>query len=338
MSGFRFPVSAQRKIQELTSTFHPNQRLLPSHIALFHLSCSKSNDLSMSSSQLPFNKDSDGEWSSVECTTTAGTFTMEFYKKWSPIGYERAFELFQRGWYDGSHLFRVIHGFLAQFGMSYTKNQELRHFADLTIPDDPQLEPRVPFDEGVISFAGSGPNSRTSHLFIAYGPIPSLGTQLWETPVGLVTKGIEVVQGLYGEYGDKPVQWKISEKGEEYINAEFPHLDKFLECRTKSFDEIMVEQKEFEELEREVDLGVKHESVDEQPVGNIETKSHVRGHVAVDNAKEAFVYKAREITEGETVQKITHHLGFPICAAFVVFAALMCIMRGSKKKVDGKKN
>ena len=67
-------------------------------------------------------------------------------------------ELFERGWYDGSHFFRVVPDFLVQFGISYTDDEELSQFADKTFPDDPQLEPRIPFDEGVISFAGSGPN------------------------------------------------------------------------------------------------------------------------------------------------------------------------------------
>ena len=41
------------------------------------------------------------------------------------------------------------------------------------------MNPKIPFVEGTISYAGSGDNSRTSQLFISYGAHKSLGTQKW---------------------------------------------------------------------------------------------------------------------------------------------------------------
>ncbi len=58
----------------------------------------------------------------VECGTTAGPFAMLLHKDWSPKGYERAIELFDRGFYDHSHFFRVVPHFLAQFGIRYVCN------------------------------------------------------------------------------------------------------------------------------------------------------------------------------------------------------------------------
>jgi cyclophilin family peptidyl-prolyl cis-trans isomerase len=52
----------------------------------------------------------------------------------------------------------------------------------------------------MISFAGSGDNSRTSQLFISYGSAKSLGTQKWETAVGEVIEGMENVEKFYS-YG-----------------------------------------------------------------------------------------------------------------------------------------
>lgn len=78
----------------------------------------------------------------------------------------------------------------------------MQTLSDTPIPDDKQLDPPIPFDEGIISFAGSGPNSRTSHLFIAYGPVESFGQELWETPVGEVLYGMDNIRNLYGDYGD----------------------------------------------------------------------------------------------------------------------------------------
>jgi len=110
----------------------------------------------------------------VRCGTTKGTFSLRLIRKWSPLGYDRAVSLFQRGFYDHTHFFRTVHGFLVQFGISYTTDPALRKFGNTHIRDDPQLDPPILFDEGVVSFAGGGQDTRTSQLFIAYGKIPSL--------------------------------------------------------------------------------------------------------------------------------------------------------------------
>jgi cyclophilin family peptidyl-prolyl cis-trans isomerase len=110
----------------------------------------------------------------VQCGTTKGPFTIRLVRKWSPLGYDRAVALFQRRFYDYSHFFRTVHDFLVQFGISYTTDEDLRRFANTPIRDDPQLDPPIPFGEGTLSYAGSGPNSRTSQLFIAYDKVPSL--------------------------------------------------------------------------------------------------------------------------------------------------------------------
>ena len=173
----------------------------------------------------------------VKCGTSKGDFTMELHRSWSPIGYDRAVELFDRGFYDGSHFYRVVPKFLVQFGISYTLDVDLKHFARTPIPDDPKHDPVIPFEEGTISYAGSGDNSRTSHLFISYGSSKSLGTQEWETPVGTVIEGMESIRNLYS-YGDMPpwgkgpVQGKIH-SGRSYIEENFPLIDKFLSCTVK---------------------------------------------------------------------------------------------------------
>lgn len=196
----------------------------------------------------------------VECDTTAGPFAIELRRAWSPNGYDRAVELFERGFYDYSHFFRVVPSFLVQFGISYTKEEELQEFARQTIPDDPPLDPRMPFEEGMISFAGSGENSRTSHLFVAYGPNSGLGTQLWETPVGIVIQGMENLRKLNHEYGDMPPwghgpqQHKINNLGRDYIEKDFPHVDSFKTCQIVN-PETKEEGEEEEEEEEEFDDG-----------------------------------------------------------------------------------
>lgn len=172
----------------------------------------------------------------VECSTTAGPIVLHLHRAWSPNGYDRASELFERGYYDHSHFFRVVPHFLVQFGISYSSDNELKHFADKPIGDDPRRENLMPFREGYVSFAGSGPNSRTSQLFIAYDRAGGLGQSPWETPFGEVASGMDNVRNLYSEYGDMPPwgkgpqQGPIRNRGSSYIEQDFPMLDKFETC------------------------------------------------------------------------------------------------------------
>ena len=84
----------------------------------------------------------------------------------------------------------MVPHFLVQFGISYTKDRELKQLANKAIADDQKFDPPIEFKEGTISYAGSGPNSRTSQLFISYGKVSSLGRELWETPIGEVVEGM----------------------------------------------------------------------------------------------------------------------------------------------------
>jgi len=120
--------------------------------------------------------------------------------------------------------------------LSYSSDQELQTMSRTPIPDDEMPSPRIPFEIGTISFAGSGDDSRTSHLFIAYKAISQFGENEWETPVGKVTKGMEdVVAAFYSGYGDMPPWGKGPEQqpiydGPKYIEDNFPLLDKFTTC------------------------------------------------------------------------------------------------------------
>jgi peptidyl-prolyl cis-trans isomerase A (cyclophilin A) len=171
----------------------------------------------------------------VRCYTSAGIIVMNFHRAWSPNGYDRATLLFERGYYDESHFFRVVPHFLVQFGISYTTDSELKHLADANIPDDPKREDLMPFKEGYMSFAGSGPNSRTSQLFIAYDGAGGLGQSPWETPFGEVVEGMDNVRNLYSygdmpPWGEGPQQGPIRNQGAKYIEEGFPLLDKFNKC------------------------------------------------------------------------------------------------------------
>eukprot|EP00956_Cyclotella_meneghiniana_P010231 scaffold14139_cov74-Cyclotella_meneghiniana.AAC.3 len=182
----------------------------------------------------------------VSCTTSAGPLLMHFHKAWSPHGYERATSLFEKHYYDQSHFFRVVPHFLVQFGIGYTTDQELKRYARSSIPDDPKRSDLLPFREGMMSFAGSGPNSRSSQLFIAYDKAGNLGTSPWETPFGEIIgqTSLDTVRSFYQGYGDMPPwgkgpeQGPIHSRGSSYIEENFPKLDKFNKCSVRRVKEI----------------------------------------------------------------------------------------------------
>lgn len=147
--------------------------------------------------------DDNDEEAIIRCGTTKGDVTLRLFRKWSPNGYDRAVRLFEKKFYDDSHFYRVVPKFLVQFGISYTKDTELVSYSKRSIQDDPKQEPPILFEPGTISFAGSGKNSRTSQLFISYGSAQSLGTQLWEIPIGKVIAGLNNAVNFHS-YGDMP--------------------------------------------------------------------------------------------------------------------------------------
>ena len=183
------------------------------------------------------------EVSIIQCDTSAGKFTLRLERRWSPHGYDRAVELFRRKYYDNSHFYRVT-DYLVQFGIGYTQSDELWQLAhDVKIPDDPMLDPPIPFREGTIAFASKGKNSRRSELFIVLDndeeTIEKFGNNRnpWETPIGTVVDGMSALSNLYRGYGElKPLNengpdaFKIKHVGRSYVEANFPLMDHFRQC------------------------------------------------------------------------------------------------------------
>jgi peptidyl-prolyl cis-trans isomerase A (cyclophilin A) len=90
------------------------------------------------------------------------------------------------------------------------------------IEDDPVKESNK---RGTITFATSGPNSRTTQVFISYGDNSRLD-QMGFAPFGIVTgEGMKAVDKINAEYGQEPSQFLIGREGNEYLKGEFPKLD-----------------------------------------------------------------------------------------------------------------
>ncbi len=163
----------------------------------------------------------------IKFETSKGDFVIEVYRDWSPHGADRLYYLAKHGFYDGVRFFRVIDGFMAQFGY-HGDPKVIQTWRDLTIPDDPVKQSNL---RGYVTFAKSQlPNSRTTQLFINYVNNSRLDAMGF-APVGKVIEGMEVVDQLYSGYGEGapgglgPSQQLIQQGGNDYLNKNFPKLD-----------------------------------------------------------------------------------------------------------------
>ncbi len=158
--------------------------------------------------------------------TSAGSFVVEVTRDWAPIGADRFYNLVKRGFYDNARFFRVIRGFMAQFGINGDPSiQAVWRSAQLR--DDPVKESNR---RGYITFATAGPNTRTTQLFINLVDNASLDRSGF-APFGRVVSGMDVVEKLHSGYGEGaprgsgPDQGRVQAEGNRYLEKEFPRLD-----------------------------------------------------------------------------------------------------------------
>ena len=162
----------------------------------------------------------------VRFTTTKGDFVVLVHRDWSPHGADRFNELAKMRFYDDNYFFRVLPDFIVQWGINGDPKIS-KDWSVLTIPDDP---PKESNKRGTITFATSGPNSRTTQVFINLKDNAQLDDRGF-TPFGEVSEGMGVVEHLYSRYGEGapqgpgPDQNAITDVGNPYLEEHFPSLD-----------------------------------------------------------------------------------------------------------------
>ena len=158
--------------------------------------------------------------------TTKGDFVIEVHRDWAPNGADRFFNLVKNGFYNDTAFFRVVKGFMVQFGVTGNPDVNSR-WIQANIPDDAVKQSNKP---GMVTFATAGPNTRTTQVFINYGDNASLDAQGF-APFGFVASGLEVVKSLNGDYGDGapfgkgPDQGRVQREGNAYLKRDFGALD-----------------------------------------------------------------------------------------------------------------
>eukprot|EP00935_MAST-01C_sp_MAST-1C-sp1_P000085 g85.t1 len=158
------------------------------------------------------------------CAKSTARPRIEMHRDWAPRGYDRFLELVKAEFFDNQIVYRVIPGFLVQFGVAADPSVQARWQNDC-IPDDPKVD--IPFTKGTISFAGNGVDSRSSHLFISDSPHgDSLGSAHHERPFGRIEDVNEqaFLDNCSNEYGDiTHLQDALVKQGNEAATA-YPKL------------------------------------------------------------------------------------------------------------------
>ena len=172
----------------------------------------------------------------VSVETTKGTFVVAVTRALAPRGADRFYRLVGAGYFDDSRFFRVVPGFIAQFGIPGDP-AITRVWKDRRMPDDSARASNV---RGMIAYAMTGPNTRTTQLFISLVDNSRIDVQGF-APIGRVVSGMEVVDQLYGGYGETAgggmragKQDRMMTEGNRHLDQDFPKLDRILKARVEN--------------------------------------------------------------------------------------------------------
>ncbi len=157
----------------------------------------------------------------VQFVTSRGTFTVDVTRALAPRGADRFYELVTNRFYEQTRFYRVVPGFITQWGI-HGDTAVSAKWQDATIADDP---PRTPNVRGTVSFAANGKNSRATEIFVATGDNRATLDKQNFAPFGNVIDGMDVVEKISAEYGEEPNHAKIVRQGNSYLGRWFPALD-----------------------------------------------------------------------------------------------------------------
>jgi len=165
----------------------------------------------------------------VNFETTKGDFVIEVRREWAPRGADHLFDLLYTKFYDGVRFHRVMRRYIVQWGINGDpKTQSI--YGQMQIRDDPVKHSNK---RGTVTFAKLGPNSRTTQLFINLRDNPSLDEEGF-APIGEVVEGMDVVERFWSSYGEVaprgsgPDPKQIMLLGDDYLDREFPRLDRIV--------------------------------------------------------------------------------------------------------------
>lgn len=170
----------------------------------------------------------------VHLDTTEGEVVLEVHRRWAPHGADRFHAMVQSGYLDGAPFFRVIKGFMAQFGIA--ANPEVTAvWTPRTLPDDPVTQSNT---RGRVTFATSGPNRRTTQVFVNLADNAFLDAQGF-APFAEVVSGMDAVDALFHRFGDAaprgrgPDQALLKRDGAAALVGRYRKLDRIVSARVE---------------------------------------------------------------------------------------------------------
>ncbi|GAX17951.1 hypothetical protein FisN_18Hh162 [Fistulifera solaris] len=155
----------------------------------------------------------------------SGVIQLQLEPSWAPRGVARFMELTGNQFFKDCRIFRVLPGFVAQFGIQGNPSIQAE-WRSKSLLDDPV---KVSNSRGTVVFATAGPNSRTTQLFINTADNSFLDKQGF-SPIGKVISGMDVVDKFYAGYGEGaprgpgPNQGMIQMRGNAYLESTYPKL------------------------------------------------------------------------------------------------------------------
>lgn len=156
----------------------------------------------------------------AKLTTGKGDIVIQVTRSWSPLGADRFYNLVKNGFFTNAAFFRIVPGFVVQFGLN-AKPELNRVWQSANIQDDPVTQSNR---RGTVTFATAGPGTRTTQIFINLGENARLDGMGF-SPFGEITAGLDIVDKLNQEYGEQPQQDRIQTEGAAYLSKSFPNLD-----------------------------------------------------------------------------------------------------------------
>lgn len=173
----------------------------------------------------------------VDIETSEGLISVRMRRHWSPVAVDRVWHLVDNNFYAGARIYRVVPGFVAQWGFS---GEPVRDsiWRDHPVADEPTVASNL---RGVISFARGGPETRSYQLFVNLVDNTRLDDAVGSgvtgyPPVGEIETGLEVIDGFYAAYSDRtPSQDSIRILGNDYLRREYPQLDSIISTRVTGF-------------------------------------------------------------------------------------------------------
>ncbi len=230
-SGFNFPMARRRMAANIPlyaiSRRDANCKLVATAIAasgfLYPSNVNAEEETGNSGRLIEFTVSNlDGEEGKT------GSFTIQTHPEWAPMGAERFETLARNSFFDECRSFRVLPGFVAQFGINGNPDVQAK-WRSQNLRDDPV---KVSNKRGTVVFATAGPNTRTTQIFINLNDRNSFLDKQGFSPIGEVISGMDIVDRFYAGYGEGapsgkgPNQGLIQAKGNAYLES-YPKLSYF---------------------------------------------------------------------------------------------------------------